>query len=311
MAALAATTTAESTASTLPLAGLASVVSTATQQFVASALPSAATTTAPVTSIAVQVPAAFEVTATFAGALAGALVGVKLRFDLVGIATLAVVSGLGGGIIRDVLLQDYGIYALENPRLLIAAIVAAMVVFFFFTLADKLQWSLFLIDAVALGIFSAIGSDKALLARLAVIPAILLGTITAVGGGLLRDVLTNDVPQVLRPGGFYATVAVAGSASYIAMVGWLNVVKPLALLVSVGLVVSLRLITHWLGWQTPTATDLTPLVAGAPLKAVETGGRAIGWAARRAARIGRPNKDACQQTPEQPESDDSSRGTRL
>ena len=294
MAAAATTSAVGSAAATVPVsAELGSVISTAAQQFVASALPSAATTSAPVTSVAVQVPAAFEITATFAGALAGALVGVRLKFDLVGTMTLAVVSGLGGGIIRDVLLQKYGIYALENPRLLVAAIVAALVVFFFFSLADRLQWSLFLVDALSLGIFAAIGSDKALLAGLLVIPAILLGTITAVGGGVLRDVLTNDVPQVLRPGGFYASVAVAGSVTYVALVTWLNVVKPLALLATVALVVGLRLLTHWLGWQTPTATDLTPLIASAPQKAVETGGRALGWA-RRTTRLERRDNVASQ-----------------
>lgn len=287
MAATASTTATASIAATAALAPeLGSTIATAALEFVASALPSAATTTTPITAVAVQVPATFEITATFAGALAGAVVGVKLRFDLVGIATLAVVSGLGGGIIRDVLLQKYGIYALENPQLLIAALLAAVVVFFFFSVADRLQWILFLVDALSLGIFAAIGTDKALLAGLAVVPAILLGTITAVGGGLLRDVLTNDVPQVLRPGGYYATVAVAGSVSYIALAGWLNVVKPFALLASVIIVVGLRLITHRLGWQTPTATDLTPLVASAPRHAVRTGGRALGWA-RRAARLGR------------------------
>ena len=257
------------------------MVATAAQEFVAGALPSAATTSTPVTAVAAQVPPFFEVTATFAGALAGALVGVKLRFDLVGVLTLAVISGLGGGIIRDVLLNTE-VYALENPRLLIAAIVGALVVFFFFSLADRLQWSLFLVDAVSLGIFAAIGSDKALLSGLAIIPALLLGTITAIGGGLLRDVLTNDVPQVLRPGGFYASVAVVGCATYVALVSWLNVVKPLALLATVVLVVVLRLVTYWLGWQTPTATDLTPLVAGAPKHAVRTGGRALGWVRRTA-----------------------------
>ena len=278
-----------STAATVPPAELGSLVTTAAREFVASTLPSAATTTTPVTAVAAQVPPFFEVTATFAGALAGALVGVKLRFDLVGVLTLAVISGLGGGIIRDVLLNTE-VYAFENPRLLIAAIAAALVVFFFFSVADRLQWSLFLVDAISLGIFAAIGSDKALLAGLAMIPALLLGTITAIGGGLLRDVLTNDVPQVLRPGGFYATVAVAGCVTYVALVSWLDVVKPLALLVAVVLVVVLRLVTHWLGWQTPTATDLTPIVAGAPKHAVRTGGRALGWI-RRAAHLERRNDE--------------------
>ncbi len=270
-----ATTT--SIAATAAPAELSSVLTTAAQEFMASALPAAATTTTPVTAVAAQVPPAFEITATFAGALAGALVGVRLRFDLVGVLTLAVISGLGGGIIRDLLLNT-GVYALENPRLLISAVVAGLVVFFFFSVADRLQWSLFLIDAISLGIFAAIGSDKALLAGLAIVPALLLGTITAVGGGLLRDVLTNDVPQVLRPGGFYASVAVAGCVTYVSLVSWLGVVKPLALLVAVVLVVVLRLITYWLGWQTPTATDLTPIVASAPRHAVRTGGRVLGWA---------------------------------
>jgi uncharacterized membrane protein YeiH len=280
IAAASTTAAAGSAVATLPAAaGLASMITTAAQGFVASTLPSVATTTAPVTSVAAQVPPAFEITATFAGALAGALVGVRLRFDLVGVLTLAVISGLGGGIIRDVLLNTE-VYALQNPRLLAAALGAALVVFFFFSVADRLQWSLFLIDAISLGIFAAIGSDKALLAGLAIIPALLLGTITAIGGGLLRDVLTNDVPQVLRPGGFYASVAVAGCITYVSLVSWLNVVKPLALVLTVLLVLVLRLVTHWLGWQTPTATDLTPLVASAPPKAVETGGRAWGWAKR-------------------------------
>ncbi len=288
---IASTTTQSVAASvpTVPPAELGSMITTTAQQFVASALPSAATTSAPVTEVAAQVPVAFEVTATFAGALAGALVGVRLRFDLVGVLTLAVISGLGGGIIRDVLLNTE-VYALQNPRLLIAALAAALVVFFFFSLADRLQWSLFFVDAISLGIFAAIGSDKALLAGLAIIPALLLGTVTAVGGGLLRDVLTNDVPQVLRPGGFYASVAVAGCVTYVTLVSWLNVVKPLALLVTVVLVVALRLVTYWLGWQTPTATDLTPLVASAPQKAVETGGRALGWA-RRTTRLERRGGD--------------------
>jgi len=265
---------------------LGSAIATSVPSIVASVLPSALTTTQPVTANLLQVPVALEVTASFAGALAGALVGVRLRFDLVGIATLAVVSGLGGGIIRDVLLQDYGVYALENPRLLIAALIAAVIGFFFFSLAERLKWALFLVDAIALGLFASVGSDKALLAGLSVIPAILLGSITAVGGGVLRDILTGDVPQVLRPGGFYATVAVAGSMLYLALVEWLNVVKPIAVLSVVVAVLGMRLLTHFLGWRTPTATDLTPLIAAAPKRVIITGGRAVGWAKRASFRRG-------------------------
>jgi hypothetical protein len=75
----------------------------------------------------------------------------------------------------------------------------------------------------------------------------------------------------------------------VTLVSWLNVVNPLALLLTVVLVVALRLLTYWLGWQTPTATDLTPLVASAPGRAVRTSGRALGWV-RRAAHLRRRSR---------------------
>lgn len=256
---------------------LSSAVATAIPSIVASILPATVTTTQPATTTIIQLPASWEIISAFAGALAGALAAVRLRFDLIGIMTLAVVSGLGGGIIRDVLLQKYGVYALQNPRMLMAALAAALFGFFFFSVAERLKGALFLVDALALGLFAAIGTDKAVLAGLTVVPAVLLGTITAVGGGVLRDILTGTVPQVLRPGAFYATAAVAGSIFYITIVEWLNIVKVVALAATVALVIGLRLITRLLGWQTPTASDLTPLVVAAPRRMIRTGGRAIEW----------------------------------
>ncbi len=284
-------------AAVAPPVDLGSVIATAIPSVITSALPSAITTTAPITAVAAQVPAGFEMAAAFAGALAGALIGVRLRFDLIGVATLAVVSGLGGGIIRDVLLQRYGIYALDHPELLMITLLGTLIAFFFYSAAARLSWAIFIIDALALGIFAVIGSDKALLAGLAIVPAILLGTITSVGGGVLRDLLTGEIPQVLRPGGYYATAAIAGSAVYIGLAGWLSVVKPVAMVLAVGLVLVLRVATHWLGWQTPTATDLTPYVAVAPRKAVRTSGRAIDWAVRRV----RPTRDSAEDEPRRPE----------
>lgn len=285
------------TAAVSPPIDLSSVITTAIPSALTSALPSAITTTAPITSVAAQVPAGVEMAAAFAGALAGALVGVRLRFDLIGVATLAVVSGLGGGIIRDVLLQRYGIYALDHPELLLITLFGTLIAFFFYSAAARLTWAIFIVDALALGIFAVIGSDKALLAGLAIVPAILLGSITAVGGGVLRDLLTGEIPQVLRPGGFYASAAIAGCAVYIGLASWLNVVKPVSMLLAVVLVVVLRLATHWLGWQTPTATDLTPYVAVAPKRAVRTSSRAIDWAVSRV----RPRRGGSEEDSRRPE----------
>jgi len=274
-AALAASASALSTVATGVPHGIAAIVESSVPGAVASVLPSNATTTAPVTSSSIAIPAVIEVSATFAGALAGALVGVDRKLDLIGVTTLAVFAGLGGGIIRDVLLQKYGIYALQNPRVLIAALVAALLGFFFFTAARRARPLLFLIDAISLGLFAVLGSDKALLAGLTFLPAILLGTITSVGGGVIRDVLTDRTPQVLRPGGFYATASVAGATLYVLMVGWLNLVKPLAMVMSVLLVLALRLLSEWLGWESPTPKDLTPAVAAVPRHVLRSGNAAI------------------------------------
>ena len=256
--------------------GFAAIVETAVPQAVASVLPSAVTTTAPVTAGTIAIPVALEVTATFAGALAGALTGVEHKFDAVGVTALAIVSGMGGGMMRDVLLQKYGIYALQNPRVLIAALLAALLGFFFFSAASRIRPVLFLIDALSLGLFCVSGSDKALLAGLTIVPAILLGTITSVGGGILRDLLSDRVPQVMRPGGFYATASVTGATVYVLLVSWLNIVKPVAMILVVVLVLGLRLLSQWLGWSSPVPVDLTHKVAAVPRRIVLGGGRAIG-----------------------------------
>jgi len=268
-AASAASASIASSMTTVP-GGLAGIVESGVPHAVASVLPSSVTTTMPITSSTITIPIALEVSATFSGALAGALVGVERKFDVVGITTLAIVAGLGGGIIRDVLLQKYGIYALQYPRVLIAALLAAMVVFFFAGAATRVRPALFLFDALALGLFCVTGSDKALLAGFTFIPAILLGTITSVGGGMLRDVLSGEVPAVLRPGGFYAVASVTGATVYVGLVGWLNFVKPVAMVIVVVVVVALRVLSERLGWSSPLPVDLTPRVASMPRRTLGT-----------------------------------------
>ena len=90
------------------------------------------------------------------------------------------------------------------------------------------------------------------------IPAILLGSITSTGGGVLRDVLTGEVPNVLQPGSLYALAAVVGSTTYVLLTVWLGVVKPVAAFAAVAIVLLLRFLSVWLGWQSPTPVDLTP-----------------------------------------------------
>lgn len=236
--------------------GIASIIETVVPSIVASALPSV-TTTVPVTAAIVQVPIAYEMAAAFVGGLSGATRAAERRMDVSGVVVLAIVNALGGGMLRDVLLQNRGIAAFESWSLLAAALVAGGVGFFFSSAYAKLERPFLYLDALSLGLFAVVGADKALAASLSVIPAILLGVVTSVGGGMIRDILCNEVPQVLKPGTLSATAAASGSIVYVAMVTWLNFQKPIALVAAVGLTFALRVVAVKRGWQAPLPLGVT------------------------------------------------------
>jgi uncharacterized membrane protein YeiH len=243
--------------------GVASFITTTVPSLLASVLPSGVTTTAAGAArlAGVTVPPAWDLLATFAGGLSGGLAAVKRKFDLMGVLTLAIVVGMGGGIIRDVLLQKYGIAAFADNRYLLVAIAAATVAFFFSGAVGRLTKPMLYVNAISLGMFVVVGSDKALRAGMTMLPAIMLGVITATGGGLLRDLLSREVPQILRPGALYSLVAVVGASVYVLSVSWLGVVKEFAALFAIGLAVGLRLLAMWRGWQGPEPRDYGPVVA--------------------------------------------------
>lgn len=268
-AATAATASAEATST------LQSIVTSVVPSAVASALPSTITTTAPVTSAPVFLPPGFEVLAILAGAVTGGIVGVKRGFDITGVLTLALVAGLGGGIIRDLLLQDYGIFALESPRALIGAIAGGLIAMFFLKVATAMTPAFKVVDALSLALFCLVGADKALVAGLSAVAAIVLGVITSVGGGMMRDILCDREPEVLRRGSLYSSVAIVGSALYVGMVTWLNITKGVALVVAAVVAILLRLGSVYFGWESPEPFDLTDSVVQAPVKAVHAGRRLL------------------------------------
>lgn len=237
--------------------GFASVITTIVPGIIASALPSAVTTTLPVTATIVKVPMLYELTAAFVGGLSGATRAAEKRMDISGVAVLAVINALGGGILRDVLLQKQGIAAFQHWRLLAVALAAAAVGFFFSSLGRRLQRPFLYLDALSLGLFAIVGADKALLAGLTVVPAVLLGVVTSVGGGVIRDVLCNETPQVLKPGTLSGTAAALGSTLYVLLVTWMHIVKPVALVVAVLVTVTLRIVSVKRGWTAPEPVDYT------------------------------------------------------
>lgn len=228
----------------------------------ADVLPPEVTTTLPATAGQVAVPLALELAAVFAGAVLGGLAAADHKLDIMGMATLGIATGLGGGIIRDVILLDHGVAAFSSSSYLLTALLASALAYFFTQVVHRLNPVLFAVDAVSLGLFAIVGADKALRAGLLVLPAIMLGTITAVGGGMLRDILVGDVPKLLKPGTLYGMAAVASATFFVVMVDYVHITKGWAGVAAVALAVAVRGLSVWLKWETKPASDLSPAVFG-------------------------------------------------
>ncbi len=155
----------------------------------------------------------------FMGALGGALAAVRdtrYKFDLVGVTGLAVASALGGGITRDLILQKGPPLAFVDARYLMAALAGAAIGMIFAQKAGKnTDRAIIFMEAAALGLFSVSGSTRAINAGMSRLPALLLGTTTAVGGGCIRDVLSGRTPKIFERGELYAIASAFGAATFI------------------------------------------------------------------------------------------------
>jgi uncharacterized membrane protein YeiH len=158
-----------------------------------------------------------DLTGVAANAVLGGVKAREHNFDIIGFATLALVSGLGGGIIRDTLLQHGPPLALTDPAYLITALAGAIVAYAIRIRGPLWEHSYRYVDTVAIGFWATAGAQRTLAVGLSWLAAILLGVITAVAGGVVRDVLLRDVPQILSGRRLYATSAVAASVLYVLM----------------------------------------------------------------------------------------------
>lgn len=183
-------------------------------------------------------------------AILGGIAARSARLDLVGFGILAIMSGLGGGIIRDTLLQGGVPVALTDPYYLVLAIAGAAIAFVVPLQGKWTQRPLALIDALAVGCWSAVGVQKALDAGLEWLPAIILGMITAVGGGMVRDVLLMRVPSIFGGNTLYATSSLLASIVTVVFVSFgLPEIGAIAAILTGG---SLSLLAKRFGWVLPT-----------------------------------------------------------
>lgn len=193
-----------------------------------------------------------DLTGVLANALIGAAMARQEKLDPVGFATLAILSGLGGGMIRDTLLQQGPPVALVDHAYLFVALLGAAISYLV-VVRQRFwgRWVWPVIDAVALGCWATTGAQKALAAGLDWPAAILLGVITAVGGGALRDLVLRRIPVVFGGNTLYASAAAIGAAGFLAVDSFLPTL--LAQLTGMGLGTGLCLVARWRGWILPGA----------------------------------------------------------
>jgi uncharacterized membrane protein YeiH len=156
-----------------------------------------------------------DLAGTFVFALSGALVGVRHRLDLFGVLVLAFAAATAGGILRDLLIGAVPPPAVSDPRYLVVPVVAGLVTFFWHPVVTRLQAAVLVLDGAGLALFAVSGAFKALAFGLGPVAAVLLGGLTGIGGGILRDVLVSEVPTVFRAE-LYAVAALAGATVVVA-----------------------------------------------------------------------------------------------
>lgn len=200
---------------------------------------------------ATQIALAADLLGVLFFAVSGSLLAARKSFDLVGSLLLASLASLGGGVVRDVIL-DVPPAAFNNPAYLVPPLLATVLVYFVFSGVERVRQVLVLFDAAGLALFCITGTVKALELGQHPVSAALLGVTTAVGGGLLRDVVANEIPQLFDPRDIYALPALLGATivTVLYLTGTFTIVTGI---LAASLVFSLRVLAWRYGWHAPLA----------------------------------------------------------
>jgi uncharacterized membrane protein YeiH len=188
---------------------------------------------------------------TAAFAASGALAGVQRRMDLLGVVVLGLVTAVGGGTVRDVLLGSTPPFCFNDENYLYLSIVVALLVFYFHHSLDFLHRPLLYFDALGLGTFLVIGTGKALKYEAGFLVAVMMGVTTATAGGVIRDVLSDQVPFILQKE-IYATACIFGGILYYVLFKS-GVSEPLTAVIAALFVVIIRVIAIHRHWSLPVA----------------------------------------------------------
>jgi uncharacterized membrane protein YeiH len=200
---------------------------------------------------------ALDLLGVFVFGLSGGLTAVRKQFDALALLVLAAAAGLGGGIVRDVLIGAVPPVGISDWRLIGAACAAGLVTFFFSHRVLRIERAVLVLDAAGLGLFAVAGTLKALQLGTRPLTAVIVGVLTGVGGGVIRDLLAGDVPRVFAHREWYAMPALLGATAFAA--AWAaDVTHPAVTWGCVLLIAVLRVLAVRRNWQVPAPRPPRP-----------------------------------------------------
>ena len=188
----------------------------------------------------VSVAEVITVCGTFSFAVSGAFAAMQKRLDVFGVLIIAFATSVGGGTLRDILLGDTPVFWLKNANYSLLILITAITAMIFWKKIKSLKITLFLFDSLGLGFFTIVGLEKGLAYDLSPGVCVALGTVTGCFGGIIRDILLNNIPLIFRKE-IYATACIVGGLMYL-LLSYFNVDETIVKVVSVSVVFVIRIV---------------------------------------------------------------------
>jgi uncharacterized membrane protein YeiH len=191
----------------------------------------------------------FDIFGVAVFAVTGAILATRKKFDIFGVIVIGFVTALGGGSLRDLLLGTQPVFWLKDINYFYAVISSALLTFVLYNRIIKINNVLRIFDALGLGVFTIIGIQKTLQLNISPVFAIMMGVVTAVAGGIIRDILCQEIPLVLRKE-VYATACILGGVFYF-LLRYLGLGSDLLVILSIMLIIIIRLVAIYYNLALP------------------------------------------------------------
>ena len=191
-----------------------------------------------------------DIIGTLVFAISGALTAIYKKLDLFGVFCIAFVTALGGGTLRDVLIGRTPVGWMLDNQYIIVITIGFLLSLLFNKYLERLRVSMFLFDTIGLGVFTLIGIEKGVEYNLSPVVCVILGTITATFGGVIRDILCNEIPVLFRKE-IYATLCIVGGIVFFAL-KQLKIEEDILSVIVASFIIAIRLVAYKFNWSLPT-----------------------------------------------------------